>query len=417
MSGIILVSVAVLLLLGWRLGILESVVVTLAIGLAVDFTLHYGVMYKLAGLGERADSVRYSVAAMGSPVSMAALTSLAAGLCLLPARVLAYTQIGTFIIVLMLVSWILSTFFFQSLLAAWGPTSPTSVSRLCCSVEEEEEEDELDTMKKAFTVSDTLQSTVWPLEPGLGEHQSNGLAENGECGLEEGAGLEAGARQRRSQSCSRQMGAGGRDWALVRRQSADCLDQTLARLDSMDCQAQSSSQSRSQARLNHSTGSPCQTRPECRTPGRSPRRARQVEPGPPTVSDGRTIRCDPLHASLGRPTRSPRETRAARRQTLPCTQLNLTQQETFTHKTPTTTQQTQTPDPGTGQSHHVDLRTQISADTQTSPPSILTNNNGAIPKHSRKKSLPESAFVVQQEQNFTPYEILPSPPRYLCTDL
>ena len=35
-------------ILGWELNILESVVITLAIGLSVDFTLHYGIMYKLA---------------------------------------------------------------------------------------------------------------------------------------------------------------------------------------------------------------------------------------------------------------------------------------------------------------------------------------------------------------------------------
>ena len=34
--------------LGWELNILESVVVSLSIGLSVDFTLHYAIMYKLA---------------------------------------------------------------------------------------------------------------------------------------------------------------------------------------------------------------------------------------------------------------------------------------------------------------------------------------------------------------------------------
>ena len=50
---IILVTIATLVLLGWELNILESVIITLAIGLSVDFTLHYGIMYKLAGHGDR----------------------------------------------------------------------------------------------------------------------------------------------------------------------------------------------------------------------------------------------------------------------------------------------------------------------------------------------------------------------------
>ena len=50
---IILATIASLVLLGWELNILESVIITLAIGLSVDFTLHYGIMYKLAGHGDR----------------------------------------------------------------------------------------------------------------------------------------------------------------------------------------------------------------------------------------------------------------------------------------------------------------------------------------------------------------------------
>ena len=114
--SVILITIAILVLLGWELNILESVVITLAIGLSVDFTLHYGIMYKLSGQTDRACSVRSSLASVGSPVTMAAFTTFAAGLCLLPARVLAYIQIGTFIVVLMTISWIFSTFFFLALL-------------------------------------------------------------------------------------------------------------------------------------------------------------------------------------------------------------------------------------------------------------------------------------------------------------
>merc|ERR1719242_2788113 len=119
--SIILITVGILVMLGWELNILESVIITLAIGLSVDFTLHYGIMYRLAGHGDRDRCVRHSIALMSSPVSMAALTTLSAGLCLLPTRVLAYIQIGTFILVLMTVSWLLSTFLFPALLSTWGP--------------------------------------------------------------------------------------------------------------------------------------------------------------------------------------------------------------------------------------------------------------------------------------------------------
>jgi len=64
------VTVSVLILLGWELNILESVVITLAIGLSVDFTLHYGIMYKLSGETDRDKAVTFSIATMASPVSL-----------------------------------------------------------------------------------------------------------------------------------------------------------------------------------------------------------------------------------------------------------------------------------------------------------------------------------------------------------
>lgn len=71
---------------------------------------------------------------MGGPVTMAALTTLIPGLCMLPSRVLAYVQIGSFIIVLMLTSWCFATFFFQAFLKILGP-SALSISipeETCC---------------------------------------------------------------------------------------------------------------------------------------------------------------------------------------------------------------------------------------------------------------------------------------------
>jgi predicted RND superfamily exporter protein len=71
---------------GWKLNILESVAATLAIGLSVDFTLHYGVAYSAAALASRShqnhvqgDAVTQAVTQMCGPVTMAALTTLLPG--------------------------------------------------------------------------------------------------------------------------------------------------------------------------------------------------------------------------------------------------------------------------------------------------------------------------------------------------
>jgi protein dispatched 1 len=52
---------------------------------------------------------------------MAATTTIASGFLMLPSSVLAYIQIGVFLVVAMSISWIFSTFFLMSLLSLCGP--------------------------------------------------------------------------------------------------------------------------------------------------------------------------------------------------------------------------------------------------------------------------------------------------------
>jgi protein dispatched 1 len=112
--------VGTLVLLGWKLNILESVAVTTAIGLAVDFSLHYGVQYRYSKESDRQSSTRFALRMIG-PTVMAAVTTSMSGVLMLPSSVLAYIQIGMFLVIAMSISWIFSTFFLMSLLSLCGP--------------------------------------------------------------------------------------------------------------------------------------------------------------------------------------------------------------------------------------------------------------------------------------------------------
>lgn len=112
--------VGTLVLLGWKLNILESVAVSTAIGLAVDFSLHYGVQYRYSKESDRQSSTRFALR-MIAPTVMAATTTGVSGLLMMPSSVLAYIQIGVFLVVAMSISWIFSTFFLMSLLSLCGP--------------------------------------------------------------------------------------------------------------------------------------------------------------------------------------------------------------------------------------------------------------------------------------------------------
>ena len=97
LSSVVLVSVAVLVLLGWKLNILESVSVSIAVGLSVDFTLHYAVGYRLSCAQaqhhqqdrtmDRESAVVFSLSRMSSPI---AVTTLSVGATVLPFSVVAY---------------------------------------------------------------------------------------------------------------------------------------------------------------------------------------------------------------------------------------------------------------------------------------------------------------------------------------
>ncbi|XP_058062470.1 protein dispatched [Anopheles bellator] len=117
----ILTTVAILVLLGWKLNVLESVAVSTAIGLAVDFSLHYGVHYRLSTEPDRRSSTQFSLHRMLGPTAMAAITTGIAGALMLPSRVLAYIQIGVFLVIVMTISWVYATFFLMSLLCVIGP--------------------------------------------------------------------------------------------------------------------------------------------------------------------------------------------------------------------------------------------------------------------------------------------------------
>ncbi|XP_045066169.1 protein dispatched homolog 1-like isoform X2 [Coregonus clupeaformis] len=120
-AGTIFVTVGSLVLLGWELNVLESVTISVAVGLSVDFAVHYGVAYRLAPDPDREGKVVFSLGRMGSAIAMAALTTFVAGAMMMPSTVLAYTQLGTFMMLIMCISWAFATFFFQCMCRCLGP--------------------------------------------------------------------------------------------------------------------------------------------------------------------------------------------------------------------------------------------------------------------------------------------------------
>lgn len=118
-------SLALLALLGWHLNVLESLVVTMSSGLSIDFILHYAIKYN-AHL-ETELRIKYLIYKNLGPIFIATLTTLLTGVILLSSDILAFNQIGIFMIILIINSFIFSNFGFLSLLFRFGPNFKTDI--------------------------------------------------------------------------------------------------------------------------------------------------------------------------------------------------------------------------------------------------------------------------------------------------
>ncbi len=131
-SLVIVTSVAILVLLQWELNAIESLIITLSVGLSIDFTIHYGVAYTLSKADDRSKRISETLASVGSAVTMAAVTTFMSGAAIMPGRVLSYQQFGIFLMVIMAVSWTYATLFFLPLCAVIGPLGHTGDLKMLC---------------------------------------------------------------------------------------------------------------------------------------------------------------------------------------------------------------------------------------------------------------------------------------------
>ncbi|KAK0410953.1 hypothetical protein QR680_005407 [Steinernema hermaphroditum] len=118
---VIVTTLASLVLLGWELNVVESTIVLLAVGLSFDFVLHIAVAYRHSPEALRLPRTMTAISSTIAPVSLSMLTTAVTGAAMLPANTLAFFQIGLFMVLSSLISWISALFFFGSLLVMFGP--------------------------------------------------------------------------------------------------------------------------------------------------------------------------------------------------------------------------------------------------------------------------------------------------------
>ena len=128
-------TVAVLVFLGWYLNIVESVIISLAVGLSIDFTIHLGVAYQLSNAPTSPKRTEEGFQRVASAVAMAALTTFLAGAAMMACNAFMYIQFGIFLMLVMTFSWLYANFFFQSICHVIGPSKQcykTCTRLFCC---------------------------------------------------------------------------------------------------------------------------------------------------------------------------------------------------------------------------------------------------------------------------------------------
>merc|ERR1711871_394497 len=120
--------VGIMVSIGWTLGVIECISLTLVTGFSVDFIVHYGISYVECrengsyGLGVgRAARAHHAFFEMGVSVLGGAMTTLGASLFLFGCQLLFFSQFGNFICITVASSFFVANFFYMALCSVAGP--------------------------------------------------------------------------------------------------------------------------------------------------------------------------------------------------------------------------------------------------------------------------------------------------------
>ena len=108
-------------MLGWKLGVMESLNLTLVVGLAVDYCVHLADGYVRSKKTRRVDRVRDMLKTVGVSVLSGACTTLGASAFMLGSQIIFFFQFGIFMFCTVGFSIIFALGFFTVMVGLIGP--------------------------------------------------------------------------------------------------------------------------------------------------------------------------------------------------------------------------------------------------------------------------------------------------------
>jgi hypothetical protein len=121
-------TVGTVVAMGWQLGIMESMDIAILIGISCDFVVHFSHSYCVCPRDGQQERITHGLYTMGISVMAAAVTTFLASAVLSLCTLTFFDKFGSFLCVTMLASLLLSTVFYQALLASFGPAKPERLS-------------------------------------------------------------------------------------------------------------------------------------------------------------------------------------------------------------------------------------------------------------------------------------------------
>ena len=112
---------ATITLLGWKLGVLESLNMTLVVGLSVDYVVHLAEGYIELDEGNRLQRTKHTLGHVGISVISGACSTLGASVFMFAGKIIFFMQFGIFIFVTIGFSALYSLLFFSAVLTLIGP--------------------------------------------------------------------------------------------------------------------------------------------------------------------------------------------------------------------------------------------------------------------------------------------------------
>lgn len=120
-GGIIAMLLGIIRLLGWPLGIAESVGVVIGVGYSFDGVAHVATAYVESKSKTRVDRTQDALTDLGISVLFGSLTTLLAGLMLFPAIIIFFVKFAGLIVSTIILSLLWSLGFFPAVLMILGP--------------------------------------------------------------------------------------------------------------------------------------------------------------------------------------------------------------------------------------------------------------------------------------------------------